>query len=155
MITYSWSWNAPNKKIISILDHFPKDVRALRVPSGQFFSLNWHYIYFFKIWFTLLWMKYLNTLSCFTSLLLTSPRRVFSILPLAILANSGSSWTSSSAVMMGVLMFLDAFMISLILGTPRVMSGSGQGLQHHHNHTYLLFKYYPFMPRSSLEECYL
>lgn len=50
-----------------------------------------------------------------------SPSVVFSILPLTLLANSWSSGCSSSAVMMGVEMFLEALMISLTRGTPCVM----------------------------------
>ena len=53
--------------------------------------------------------------------ILTSPSRVFSILPLTTLANSGSVFLSSWAVMMGVLIVLEALMISLILGTPKVI----------------------------------
>ncbi len=52
----------------------------------------------------------------------TSPSVVFSILALTALAPSMSSSTSKGADMMGVLMFFDAFMISLIRGTPRVIS---------------------------------
>ena len=51
----------------------------------------------------------------------TSPSVVFSIRPLTTRANSGSSSTSRLTVMMGVEIFLEALMISLILGTPRVM----------------------------------
>lgn len=52
---------------------------------------------------------------------LTSPSKVFSILPFTILAYSGSSSFSSWAVMIGVLMTRAALMISLIRGTPRVI----------------------------------
>lgn len=51
----------------------------------------------------------------------TSPSVVFSSLPLTRLANSWSYGCISSAVMMGVEMFLDALMISLTRGTPWVM----------------------------------
>ena len=45
----------------------------------------------------------------------TSPRDVFSIRPLTLRANSGSSDTSNFVPMIGVLMVLEALMISLIL----------------------------------------
>ena len=50
-----------------------------------------------------------------------SPRVVFSSLPFTLLANSGSSSFCRYVVTIGVLIFLDALMISLILGTPNVM----------------------------------
>ena len=56
---------------------------------------------------------------------LTSPSRVFSILPFTTRANSGSSSTSRGAVMMGVLIVLEALMISLIRGTPKVICRPG------------------------------
>ena len=52
---------------------------------------------------------------------LTSPNKVFSIRPLTTRAASGSSSTTKLVVMIGVLMVLAAFIISLILGTPRVI----------------------------------
>ena len=51
----------------------------------------------------------------------TSPKVVFSMRPLTLRANSGSLSLSRLTVMMGVLIFLLALMISLILGTPSVM----------------------------------
>lgn len=47
--------------------------------------------------------------------ILTSPRTVFSMRPFTLRANSGSKSFSKWAVMIGVLIFLLAFMISLIL----------------------------------------
>lgn len=52
----------------------------------------------------------------------TSPSVVFSILPLTIRASSGSLSIRRGAVIIGVLIFLDALMISLMRGTPSVMS---------------------------------
>ena len=54
--------------------------------------------------------------------LLTSPNVVLSILPLTTLAASISVSLSKGAEMMGVLIFFEALMISLILGTPSVIS---------------------------------
>lgn len=55
----------------------------------------------------------------------TSPSVVFSILPLTIRASSGSLSIRRGAVIIGVLIFLDALMISLMRGTPSVMSQFG------------------------------
>ena len=52
----------------------------------------------------------------------TSPSSVFSTRPFTMRANSWSLSFVSLAEMMGVLMVLAAFIISLILGTPSVMS---------------------------------
>ena len=50
-----------------------------------------------------------------------SPNVVFSTLPFTTRAALTSLSLMSDAVMIGVLIFLDALMISLIRGTPRVM----------------------------------
>ena len=50
----------------------------------------------------------------------TSPSSVFSILHLTILALMTESSVTSVAVMIGVLIYSVAFMISFILGTPKV-----------------------------------
>ncbi len=52
--------------------------------------------------------------------LLTSPSNVFSNLALTIRAEASLSLATSLQLMMGVLIFLAALMISLIRGTPRV-----------------------------------
>ena len=52
---------------------------------------------------------------------LTSPRVVFSIRPFTLRANSGSRLSMRWVVTIGVEIFLEALMISFILGTPRVM----------------------------------
>nr|GMD65678.1 hypothetical protein Iba_chr12cCG7690 [Ipomoea batatas] len=48
----------------------------------------------------------------------TYKKRVFSIRPFTILATAGLSSHVSGAVIIGVLIFLAAFMISLMRGTP-------------------------------------
>lgn len=53
--------------------------------------------------------------------LLTSPSSVFSIRPFTTLACSGSLSLTKKAVTIGVLMVLEALMISFIRGTPRVI----------------------------------
>lgn len=57
-----------------------------------------------------------------TCLLQTSPSKVFSIRPLTALASSEFLSFISCAEMIGVLIDREAFMISFIRGTPRVMS---------------------------------
>ena len=52
----------------------------------------------------------------------TSPSSVFSTRPFTMRANSWSLSVVNLAEMIGVLMVLDAFIISLIRGTPSVMS---------------------------------
>ena len=59
----------------------------------------------------------------------TSPSSVFSTRPFTMRANSWSLSFVSLAEMMGVLMVLAAFIISLILGTPSVMSEGLRGLR--------------------------
>merc|ERR1719510_2613739 len=51
----------------------------------------------------------------------TSPKVVFSIRPLTLRANSASFSFCKDTVIIGVLIFLEALMISLIRGTPRVI----------------------------------
>lgn len=60
----------------------------------------------------------------------TSPSSVFSTRPFTMRANSWSLSVVSLAEMMGVLMVLAAFIISLIRGTPSVMSGRVKGTWH-------------------------
>lgn len=56
----------------------------------------------------------------------TSPNSVFSMRPLTALASSESLSFMSCADMIGVLMKREALMISLIRGTPRVISNTVQ-----------------------------
>lgn len=56
----------------------------------------------------------------------TSPNSVFSMRPLTALASSASLSFMSCADMIGVLMKREALMISLIRGTPRVISNTVQ-----------------------------
>lgn len=59
----------------------------------------------------------------------TCPKVVFSMRPLAIRALASTRGFSSSAEMTGVLIVLVAFMISLIRGTPWVISEADSGNQ--------------------------
>lgn len=54
-------------------------------------------------------------------MLRTSPRRVFSSLPFTIRAEASLSLVTSLQLMIGVLIVLEALMISLMRGTPSVM----------------------------------
>ena len=56
----------------------------------------------------------------------TSPNSVFSMRPLTALASSASLSFMSCADMIGVLIEREALMISLIRGTPRVISNTVQ-----------------------------
>ena len=58
----------------------------------------------------------------------TSPSSVFSTRPFTMRANSWSSSFVNLAEMMGVLMVLAALIISLIRGTPSVMSTGVKGI---------------------------